>query len=67
MQYMQSHEARELPAMRQQFPDPVVRMRGQTREHISQIRIGVVTVYPGRLHQTHDGGRPFSGSQGARK
>ena len=53
--------------MRQRFPDPAVRMCGQSREHILQIRIRVVAVQFRRLHQTHDGGRPFAGPQGTRE
>ena len=45
--------------MRQQFLDPAGPVRGQPREHVLQVGIGIVPVHPSRLHQTHHRGDVF--------
>src|SRR5437762_681672 len=42
-----------LPAMRQQFVDLAVQLRGQPREHVLEVGPGVSPVELGRLQQAH--------------
>lgn len=51
--------------MRQQLLDPAGLVRGQPREHILEIGIGVVPVHASRLHQAHDSCRPLACAQAA--
>ena len=53
--------------MRQQLPDLTGTLRRQTREHVFQIGVGVMTVQLGRLDQTHHRGRTLAGPQRARE
>ncbi len=53
--------------MRQQLPDPTLRLSRQTREDILQIREGLVPVQACRLDQAHDRRRPLAGAQRTRK
>ena len=39
--------------MRQQFADLTGALRGQATQHITQVRVGVMPIEPGRLDQTH--------------
>ena len=49
-----------LPAMRQEFGNQMVFVRGQTLKHIFEISISVVPIEPGALNQTHDRIRPLA-------
>ena len=49
--------------MRQQLLDPAGPVRGQPREHVLQVGIGVVPVHARRLHQTHHRRRPLARTQ----
>lgn len=51
--------------MRQQFLDPAGPVRWQAREHVLQVRIGVMPVHPRRLHQAHQRGRTLARAQAA--
>ena len=42
-----------LPAMRQEFGDQMVFVRGQALQHIFEIGVGVMPVEPGALNQAH--------------
>ena len=51
--------------MRQQLPDPTLRLSRQAGEDIFQIREGLVPVQARRLDQAHDRRRPLAGAQRA--
>ena len=51
--------------MRQQLLDPAAPVRGQAREHVLQVGIGVMTVHARRLHQAHHRRRPLARTQAA--
>lgn len=51
--------------MRQQLLNPAIRMRGQARENIFQIGVGIMPVHLRRLDQTHHGSRTPARPQGA--
>ena len=53
-----------LPAMRQQFGDQMVFVRGQTLQHIFEISVRVMPIELGALNQAHDRSRTLAGSQG---
>ena len=56
-----------LPAVRQEFGDLTVFVRGQTLQHIFEISVGIVPVESGALNQTHDRGGTLACPQGARE
>ena len=56
-----------LPAMRQEFGDQMVFVRGQALQHIFEISVGIVPVESGALNQTHDRGCALTGPQRARE
>ena len=41
--------------MRQQYVHVACRVRRQTRKHVSDVRVRIVSVELGRLDQTHEG------------
>jgi hypothetical protein len=49
-----------LPAMRQQLLNAAVHVRGQTLQHVLQIRPSVVPMELGRLQQTHHSSRALA-------
>ena len=51
--------------MRQQFPDPTLRLSRQAGEDILQIGEGLVAVEARRLDQAHDRSRALAGAQRA--
>ena len=53
------------PAMRQEFGDQMVFVRGQALQHIFEISAGVVPIEPGALNQAHDDGGMLACPQGA--
>ena len=53
--------------MRQQFPDPALRLSRQAGEDVLQIGVGLMLIQACRLHQAHDRRGPLAGAQGARK
>ena len=53
--------------MRQQLPDPALRLSQQAGEDILQIREGLVPVEARRLDQAHDRRSPFAGTERAGK
>ena len=55
------------PPVRQQLPDPTLRLRRQAGEDILQIGEGLVPVEARRLDQAHDRRRPLAGAQRAGK
>ena len=56
-----------LPAMRQEFSDQMVFVRGQALQRILEISVRVVPIEPGALSQAHDSRRPLASPQGARE
>ena len=56
-----------LPAVRQEFCDQMVFVRGQALQHIFEIGIGVVPIEPGALNQAHDRSRPLACPQRTRE
>ena len=56
-----------LPAVRQEFGDQVVFVRGQTLQDILEIGVRIVPVEPGALNQAHDRSRTLAGPQRARE
>ena len=56
-----------LPAMKQEFSDQIVFVRGQMQQHIFEIGIEVMPVQIGALNQTHDRIRTLAGPQGTHK
>ena len=56
-----------LPAMRQEFSDQIVFLRGQMLQHIFEIGVEVMPVQIGALNQTHDRIRTLAGPQGTHK
>ena len=57
----------KLPAMRQEFCDEMVFVRGQTLQHIFEISVGIVPIESGALNQAHDRGRTLACPQRARE
>ena len=53
--------------MRQQLFNPAVHVRRQPRQHIFQVRMGVVTIQFRRLNQTHGRRCSLSAAQRVRK
>ena len=53
--------------MRQQLPDPTLRLSRQAREYVLQIGEGLVPIQARRLDQAHDRRGPFAGAQGTGK
>ncbi len=51
--------------MRQQLLHPAGPVRGQPRQHILEIGIGVMPVHARRLHQAHHRRRPLTRAQAA--
>jgi len=51
--------------VRQQLPDPTLRLRRQAGEDILQIGEGLVPVETRRLDQAHDRRSPFAGTERA--
>lgn len=51
--------------MRQQFVDVAGLVRGQAREHVPQVRIGIKAVELRRLDEAGDRGRTLAGDQTA--
>ena len=49
--------------MRQQLPDPTLRLSRQAGEDVLQIGEGLVPVEARRLDQAHDRRRPLAGAQ----
>ena len=56
-----------LLAMRQEFSDQIVFLRGQMLQHIFEIGVEVMPVQIGALNQTHDRRRTLAGPQGPHK
>jgi integrase len=55
------------PTVRQQFADAAGGLGGQPLEDVLEVSIGIVTVKPGRLNQTHDRRSTLSRAQRSRK
>ena len=53
-------DVQRLPAMRQEFGDQMVFVRGQTLQHILEINVGVVPVESGALNKAHGRSRPLA-------
>jgi len=49
--------------MRQQRPNPALRLRRQEGKNVLQIREGLVPVETGRLDQAHDRCRPLASAK----
>ena len=54
-----------LPAMRQEFGDQMVFMRGQTLQQIFEISVRIMPIELGALNKAHDRSRPLAGPQRA--
>ena len=53
--------------MRQKLCDLMVLLRRKTGQHILEIDIRIMPIEPGTLNQAHDGRRPLSRPERARK
>ena len=53
--------------MRQQLPDPTLRLSRQAGENVLQVGEGLMPVETRRLDQAHDRRRPLAGAQRAGK
>ena len=52
---------------RQQFLDAAGELGRQSAHHVAQIRVRIVPIELGRVHQADDGGGAFARSQAARE